>query len=156
MCIISIVRFTYQRSIMFEINDCVGLVTCNVGKKIAETFNEKLLVYGMTRTQWIAIYYIGKYGMLNQRELSEKMHIKDSTMVRLIDRLERDNLVQRVKDSKDRRITHLRLTEKGIGKRDEILPIGEEFSISISSGLTIEEVNIYKKVLYRLLENVSA
>jgi len=102
---------------MFEINDCAGVITCNVGEKIAETFNEKLLAYGMTRTQWIAIYYIGKYGTLNQRELSEKMHIKDSTMVRLIDRLGRDNLVHRAKDSKDRRITHLELTGNGNGMK---------------------------------------
>lgn len=41
------------------------------------------------------------------------MDIKDSTVVRLIDRMEKDQFVERDKDAKDRRITYITLIEKG-------------------------------------------
>jgi len=139
---------------MFELEDCVGIITCNTGKKIADAFNEKLSAFGITRTQWIAIYYLGKFKSLNQKELSVKMNIKDSTLVRLIDRLERDGLALRIKNNKDRRMTHLKLTDMGKQKRAEMLPIGEEFVNCVSSGLSNEEIDTFRKVMNRLMENI--
>lgn len=139
---------------MFELDDCVGIITCNTGKKIAEKFNEHILAHGLTRVQWIALYYLGKYESMTQRELSAKMHITDSTMVRLIDRLEKEHYVQRIKDITDRRITNLKLTETGVRKRQDILSIGEEFANSVSRGLTNEEIEVFKKITTKMLENI--
>lgn len=50
---------------------------------------------------------------MSQKELSDKMNIKESTTVRLVDRMEKDGFIVRFKDSNDRRITYIELTEKG-------------------------------------------
>ncbi|WDU82004.1 MarR family transcriptional regulator [Caloramator sp. Dgby_cultured_2] len=52
-------------------------------------------------------------GRMSQKELSDKMNIKESTTVRLVDRMEKDGFIVRFKDSNDRRITYIELTEKG-------------------------------------------
>ena len=52
----------------------------------------------------------------------------------MIDNLERDGLVRRERDEKDRRVIHVHLTEAGKGKIEAVLPghvaaLVEEFSV---------------------------
>jgi len=138
---------------MFKLNDCVGFITNNTSKIIADIFNAKLSSYDMTRVQWIALYFLGTSKYINQSELAEKMNIKKSTIVRLIDRMEKEGYVQRKKDLKDRRITHIFLTPLGKKSRKKLLPFGEEFSDLISKDISDEDMKIFKSVLNKLVEN---
>lgn len=138
---------------MFELDDCVSFVTSIASKQIADAFNEKLSLYGVTRVQWIALYFLGKYDSINQSELAEKMNIKTSTMARLIDRMEKEGYVQRLKDIDDRRITNLSLTELGIERIKELIPIGQHFSDLLSENISDKEMKIFKTVLNKLVIN---
>jgi len=138
---------------MFKLNDCVGFITNNTSKIIADVFNAKLSAYDMTRVQWIALYFLGTSKYINQSELAEKMNIKKSTIVRLIDRMEKEGYVQRKKDIKDRRITYIFLTALGKKLRKKLLPFGEEFSNLISKDISNEDMKIFKNVLNKLVEN---
>lgn len=140
---------------MFELDDCVAFVTSKVSKKIADVFNEKLNNYDITRVQWIALYFLGKSESINQTELADKMDIKKSTMVRLIDRMEKEGYVRRKKDIEDRRITYICLTALGKKIRKELLPFGKEFSDLITRDISDEDMKIFKKVLNKLVENAA-
>lgn len=111
---------------MFDIDTCVAFITNSSAKRIAECFNDRLSKLGITRVQWIALYFMGKYENISQSELAEKMDIKASSVARLIDRMERDEYVIRQRDENDRRIIHLVLTEKGKELREKIMPEGEK------------------------------
>lgn len=138
---------------MFKLDTWVSYVAANYMKQITDVFGRKLEKKGVTRIQWIALYYIGKNGTLNQNELASYMDIKGSTVARLIDRMERDELVCRVKDENDRRATILSLTEKGEKYREELLPEGQIFSDEVMSGISVEELEIFNSVMNRMLEN---
>ncbi|QEK11375.1 MarR family transcriptional regulator [Crassaminicella thermophila] len=140
---------------MFDLDACVAFITNNAAKKMSDAFNERLVSLGSTRVQWIALYFLGKYERISQSELAEKMNIKTSTVARLIDRMERDGYVKRVKDEKDRRITNLELTQEGIHLRNKLLPEGEKMSEIFSQNITDEEFKIFKKVLEKMVENIS-
>ena len=56
----------------------------------------------------------------------------------MIDNLERDGLVRRERDTKDRRVIHVHLTEAGKGKIEAVFPnhvmaLVEEFSVLSAS-----------------------
>ncbi|UUV19470.1 MarR family transcriptional regulator [Fusobacteria bacterium ZRK30] len=138
---------------MFKLDDCVGFITNNTSKRIADVFNAKLNSYDVTRVQWIALYFLGTSEYINQSELAEKMNIKKSTIVRLIDRMEKEGYVQRKKDIKDRRITYIFLTALGKKLRKKLLPFGKEFSDLISKDISDEDMRIFKNVLNKLVEN---
>ncbi|OQY41509.1 MAG: MarR family transcriptional regulator [Fusobacteriia bacterium 4572_74] len=138
---------------MFKSDDCIAFITNKVSKKIAHIFNEKLSDYKITRVQWIALYFLGKCEYINQTELSEKMDIKKSTVVRLIDRMEKEGYVQRKKNIKDRRVTYICLTALGKKLGKELLPLGGEFSDLITRDISDEDMWIFKKVLNKLVEN---
>lgn len=140
---------------MFQLEDCIGFITSKNAKILADEFNKRLSEHGTTRVQWIALYYIGNNEYITQKELSDLMDIKESTMVRLIDRLEKEDLVKRVKDIKDRRITKLTLTDKGANFREKLLPLGEEFSDSATEGISQDDLDIFKKVLEKMIKNIN-
>ncbi|GLC31572.1 MarR family winged helix-turn-helix transcriptional regulator [Clostridium omnivorum] len=140
---------------MFDIDSCIGFITNKASKKIAEVFNDRLMSYGITRVQWIALYYLLKDGKASQKELADKMNIKESTIVRLIDRLEKEKYVERVKEPENRRITYIILTDSGKNRITELIPEGEKMKDSISKGITDEEFETFNRVLQKMIDNIS-
>ena len=139
---------------MFDLDSCVAFITKKSAKKIADAFNDRLMEKGVSRVQWTALYFLGKYGSMSQNDLADKMDLKSSTIARLIDRLERDGYVKRIKDPEDRRITKLLLTEEGRGLRELLIPEGEKMSEIITQGISEEKINIFLQVLRKMTDNV--
>lgn len=139
---------------MFDLDTCVCFVTNKVAKRMADVFNERLLPLGVTRVQWTAMYFLLRYGRISQKELSDRMNIKESTTARLVDRMEKDGHIVRVKDDDDRRVTYIELTEKGRIRIEELLPEGEKMSKYASRGISDEELEIFNRVLNKLMDNI--
>lgn len=139
---------------MFDIDSCVAFITKNATKVITDAFTDQLSALGITRVQWTALYYLGRYQSLSQTELADKMHTKDSSIARLIDRMERDGYVERVRLPEDRRVSILKLTENGLRLWEEVLPEGEKFSQILSYNLTEEEFQCFKRVLDKMMNNL--
>lgn len=132
----------------------MAYIVDNSTKFITDTFDHILSNKGVTRVQWIALYYLGKKEYINQKELADLMKIKESTVARLIDRMEREGLVQRKRKEEDRRAFRLLLTEKGLTYRKELLPEGELFNDIVSKGISEEEMQAFMMVLKKMRENV--
>lgn len=138
----------------FDLNKCVNYITENITKQISEIFGKRLAEFNITRIQWIGLYYIYTNGEISQRELSNYMHITDSSAMRLIERLERDGLLIRSRSKIDRRILLISLTDKGTNLIKKLLPLGQEFSQELINGITEEELIIFQKVMNKMLDNV--
>lgn len=138
---------------MFDIKDCVGIFATNESKKIGENFNSKLKEKGLTRVQWIALFYLGEAEDLSQSILGKKMNIKNSTVVALIDRLEREKLIIRKKTDLDRRKTLILLTELGKETREKTMYLGENFNENLRKNINDKDLQIFKKVFKKMVEN---
>lgn len=139
---------------MFDLDDCIAFITNKSAKKLADEFNRRLQEHGTTRVQWIALFYIGKIEEISQKELSDYMDIKESSMVRLIDRMEKEELVERRKKVEDRRITKIVLTAKGKFLREELMHIGQLFHNDVLQGISKADLNVFKNVLKKMIDNV--
>ncbi|MBU3143742.1 MarR family winged helix-turn-helix transcriptional regulator [Clostridium sp. CF012] len=140
---------------MFDIESCVCFINNKTAKKMANMFNERLIPLGVTRVQWIAMYYLLKNGDLSQKELGEKMDIKESTVARLLDRMEEEGLIIRTQVKEDRRVKYIKLTPKGRERIEELLPEGQKMSELFSLGITEDEIQVFKRVLEKFVENIS-
>jgi len=65
----------------------------------------------LTRAQCFVLVHIGREPGLSQARLAQLMDIEPIALVRLIDRLQAETLVERRLDPKDRRVWRLYLTE---------------------------------------------
>lgn len=139
----------------FDLNKCVNYISSNMTKKISETFGRWLEKKdNITRIQWIALYYIYMRGPQSQRELSMLMEINDSSTMRLIDRLERENWVSRVRSNEDRRVMKVILTDEGDALITKLLPIGEDFSQLLIKDIDPHELYIFQKVQQKMFDNI--
>ncbi len=139
----------------FDLSKCIGFVTTSAIKTITKDFNRRLEKYGSTRIQWIALYFLLTADKaMSQKELAALMNIQDPSIARLIDRMERDGLLHRIENPKDKRMKFLELTETGQLKAEALMPYGQEFSDLLLEDITDEEVEIFQKVLKKMLNNI--
>jgi len=132
----------------------VGYIADNSSKIICDAFSERVMKLGVTRVQWIALYYLGREESISQKELAERMNVKESSIARLLDRMERDGLVERIKNESDKRITNLRLTDRGKEYRIKLLPEGEKFEQLLYKGISDEEMQVFTTVLSKMINNI--
>lgn len=140
---------------MFDLDTCVGFTTSKTAKIVADAFNKRLVCLGITRVQWIALYFLGQDHWINQRELGQKMNIKEATVARLVNRMERDGYIVRYRDETDRRVWHIALTERGIEYRERLLPEGQKMSDICGKNISDEDMETFKTVLKQITRNVA-
>lgn len=89
------------------------------------------------------------YDMMNPSlsELAEKMKIAKPSMTVMIDRLEKNKFINKVKSDNDRRSAHIHLTEKG----EKAAMIHNEIHSKIAELLTSEMTPSEKQILIVLL-----
>ena len=107
---------------------------------------ERNTVGDLTYSQFAVLEALYHLGSITQGEVSTKVLKSGSNMTTVIDNLERDGLVRRERDAKDRRVINVHLTEAGSGKVEAVLPghvaaLVEEFSVlSAGEQLTLGEL----------------
>ncbi len=69
----------------------------------------------VTAPQLVCLHTLAEEGTLTSRRLAEEVHVNPSTLVGILDRLERKGLVERQRGQRDRRSVFLSLTEQGRG-----------------------------------------
>lgn len=82
------------------------------------------------------------------------MNVKDSSAGRLIDRLERDGLIERERNDADRRVVRVKLTDKGDKLISELIPIGIQFNDDLLKGIDEQDLLVYDRVLKKMLSNI--
>ena len=95
---------------------------------------ERNTVADLTWSQFAVLEALYHLGPMTQGEVSAKVLKSGSNITTVIDNLERDGLVRRERDVKDRRVIHVHLTDEGHSKIEAVLPghvaaLVEEFSI---------------------------
>jgi MarR family 2-MHQ and catechol resistance regulon transcriptional repressor len=86
--------------------------------------------------------------------IAERLLVTGGNVTGIIDRLERDGYVYRVRDKNDRRIVKALLTEKGFELYKSFLPRYKEIMNRINSGLTFQERKQLQRLLKKLAEGV--
>lgn len=133
----------------------MGHITENATKQISEAFGRRLKDTGVTRIQWIALYNISKYQPISQRELSVLMSVQDSSATRLLERMERDGLIERFQSEVDKRVIMVQLTAVGEETFERLLPYGDAFNNDLVAGISEKELIIFENVLQQMIQNIS-
>ncbi len=140
----------------FLLEDCIAYAACRDARRLADSIDRRLAPHKMTRVQWSALYYIdlSKDKAMTQRQLADRMGLREPTMVRLIDRMEKNGLLRRESSDQDRRRNHLVLTEKGREVNVKLLQIVEAFKDDTVRGIPEKDLLTFKRVLHQMVKNV--
>ena len=91
---------------------------------------------------------------LSPAEMATALQVTRATVTGLLDGLERDDLVTRVRDEKDKRMVLVSLTDSGIDILEELLPLHFENVTMLMSGLSEEEQDQLTQLLAKLTDYV--
>lgn len=90
----------------------------------------------------------------SQRDLERKLRLKPSTINGIVDRLEAKGYVSRRTSPQDGRVRLVCLTDAGRGKVQDFHAIVEETERRFTAGLSGQEREQLKALLYRIIENL--
>ncbi|MGG6107796.1 MarR family transcriptional regulator [Pantoea allii] len=107
---------------------------------------------GLSTSSWMAIGLIASEPQrLTQTELAQRMGLEDASMVPLIDRLVKQDLLMRVQPVEDRRKRHLVLTEKGNEAFMNVKTHADALRTELLAEIDPQELVIVERVLETLL-----
>ena len=110
----------------------------------------------LTGPQLTVVKILEGIGDISLSELSDKIRAQNSTVTGIIDRMEREGLVLRVRSTEDRRVVHIRLTEKG-EKLARDIPVEPMVIFRNALGcLSAQETRDLLKILTKLARRVKS
>lgn len=109
--------------------------------KVKNKGREILSDYDITPPQFNALLTLIEHGGLTIGELSSKMYLACSTVTDLLDRMERNELVIRIKDDKDRRIVRIQVLDKGNDLIEKILKTRRLYLKSVLSDCSSQKMD---------------
>ncbi|MFJ8163098.1 MarR family winged helix-turn-helix transcriptional regulator [Streptomyces sp. NPDC096136] len=121
-----------------------GLVN-GLAQRIGEHVRERAATLGLTASQATALREMS--GPMTMRELAERMSCEPSNTTFVIDRLERQGLVERHPHPTDRRAKQLVLTGEGTALRERLLALLH--ADSPLAGLAPQEQDLLRDLLER-------
>jgi DNA-binding MarR family transcriptional regulator len=120
---------------------------------LLSSFDTELEPFGVTGAQFEVLKNLAGSGAETAASLCRALHQDTGSMTRMLDRLEEKGLVTRERDTSDRRLVFLRLTEAGESLIPKIRPALRRALRRHLAGFTPEEIASLKRYLGRLIEN---
>ena len=131
-----------------------------IGKYISQIYwkgnsfiSKEISKFGIGSGQIMFLIELYKNDGISQEELSEILNIDKATTCRAIKKLEKEELLIKVKDENDKRAYKLYLTEKSKSIEDNIKNALNEWEKHISKELSQEEVNILINMLKKICKS---
>lgn len=97
---------------VLDLGEELGFLIIKTAKFIERQLNDTLSEYGLTLAQSKIVLRLCDNDLTNQRSLSECLDVEPATIVRTLDRMERDGFIKRKKNPMDRRVHIIQLTTK--------------------------------------------
>ncbi|KHD86936.1 MarR family winged helix-turn-helix transcriptional regulator [Heyndrickxia ginsengihumi] len=138
--------FIHDMEIVAQLEKDMRYISGIVKQKGRELLND----YNITPPQFIALQWLFDEGDMTIGELSTKMYLAFSTTTDLIDRMEKNELVKRVKDLHDRRVVRVHLLEKGHSIIDEVIKKRQRYLGEMLLHFSPEELVKFKDHLMKL------
>lgn len=134
--------------------DQFPFAVARVTRRWRKLLDERLKDLGVTQARWTTMVYLQKGGEgLTQRELARLMAIENPTLVRLLDSLEQQGLIERRPCPNDRRARRLHLTPDGTEFMNVLTERAAKLREEMLEGISDEEIEGAVAVFHKIMEN---
>jgi MarR family transcriptional regulator, transcriptional regulator for hemolysin len=134
----------------------IGYLLKDVTRRYAARFERHAEEVSLTLLQCKVLVYLSKNEGASQVRLCDLTEIEPMTMVRILDRMEADKLLERRPDPADRRARRLYLTRKAARALAEIDRISEATRNEFFAGVSKADREAFLKVLEHVHQNACA
>ena len=93
---------------------------------------------------------------MTQTELAERLCIEPPTLTKMLSRLEKTELLEKRRDTQDKRICRIFLTEKGYSFQKPITDLWLQLEETILANLSSEERLLFRRFMMQIYDNLEA
>ena len=129
-----------------------GKASTAIARRLQKKFNSAGL--NLTIEQWSVLYHLWKQDGISQQELCNASFRDKPSITRLVDNLEKLQLVKRVASDSDRRMNLIFLTRQAQKLHEETMSLAEETLNEALEGVPVDRIEVCKEVLQIVYDNL--
>jgi DNA-binding MarR family transcriptional regulator len=129
-----------------------GKASTAIARRLQKKFNTASL--NITIEQWSVLYHLWKQDGISQQELCNATFRDKPSITRLVDNLEKLDLVKRVASDTDRRINKIFVTKHSQKLQEETMALAEETLNEALETVPSDKIEVCKEVLKVVYDNL--
>ena len=143
-----------EASLKFHMS--IGMLINSAHRAMTKRFVQNAMDSGVdiSLDQWMVLGPVWQLESASQKELGEICLKEKTSITRIIDTLEKKNLVVRIADQLDHRIKRIVLTNAGKQLFYDVLPVMEKTREEARKAISEDEINTFKNVLRNIITNL--
>ena len=135
----------------------LGMLIGQVHRLSTKRFVQNSHTHGLeiSLDQWLVLGPIWKNNGISQKDISEYCGKDKTSVTKIIDILEKKNLVVRVADQLDHRVKRVVLSNKGKELFLSALPVMAKTRDEVRNGISDNEIESLKNILNKIYKNLN-
>jgi MarR family transcriptional regulator, organic hydroperoxide resistance regulator len=118
-------------------------------------FTELLEPYGLTPFHWVVLCCLWEENGLPTSSIGERLKQVGGTLTGVLDRMEERNLLYRERDTNDRRIWRVWLTDTGKEMESILHPVAEKYCEHAFRGFSDAERELFSRMIDHAIANLA-
>jgi MarR family transcriptional regulator for hemolysin len=127
-----------------------------VSRKMRTLFDARVKTIGLTLSRAKTLLLLARKDGVTQTELADALEVEGPTLVRLLDGLEKQLLIQRLSVEGDRRAKHIALTAGGRKLATDLTRVVDDFRRDVLAGVDPQDVTAAIRLLRNMSRNMEA
>jgi DNA-binding MarR family transcriptional regulator len=142
--------------VRYNFNDSFGFILVKTGRLIENRLKLNFDKEGIdiTPQQWSALTYLWNEDGISQQKLADAFSKDKTSMTRLLNNMEKNDLIERRKDGVDKRNKKIFLTYKSRLLKKSTIKIAEKTLMETLVGINHDDLKLSKKVLKKINNNL--
>ena len=135
----------------------LGMLIGQVHRLSTKRFVQNSHTHGLeiSLDQWLVLGPVWKNDGISQKDIAEFCGKDKTSVTKIIDTLEKKNLVVRVTDQLDHRVKRVVLSQKGRELFVSALPVMAQTRDELRSGISDKEIEALKTILNKIYNNLN-
>ena len=134
------------------VDDYLPALLAQASHLISGEFHAVVTQRGATVSEWRVLATLSDGEALSISRLVQITTMKQSTVTRVLDRMEAKGEVARMQSEVDRRVTLARITAKGLRAARQLIPLAREHEARVLEPFGLERAEALKETLRSIVE----
>ena len=130
-----------------ELKECINFLLSTAQHNVFQYLSVKLSSLGITPSQYSVLSCLWGRSHASPKQLAEILGIETSTVSGLLDRLQKNGLIDRIVNSEDRREVQVIATQKGRDLEKPVTVIIDDMNKEVLKTFTQDEIDKLKSML---------
>ncbi len=137
-----------------KLNETIEFYIRTTSLALSRMYGSIAARYGITQTIGYLLTYVEREGTPSTK-LAQNLGMKNSSLTRLLKKMEKDGCIFRRVDEKDKRVVRIFLTNKGVQRRKIAKKTVLDFNEKLSKQISDEDIKTFFKVFDIIKKQVS-